>query len=178
LLEVAFDLGGGHEDVIKIYTEENIEELVDAFCAKHNINDICKPKIIEQIKTKLSDPSMQSIRLKKCSENYSSSANITEENEESKNILFEGNSEYEVNSSDEDLSNEKESKDKLLPEDFNKEYIPQRLTKSKPIIENKAMIERLIKYGTKKRLKQNKLRTESYYINTSQCTFTPSINKK
>jgi hypothetical protein len=169
-LEVAFDLGGGHEEVIKIYTEDNIEGLVDVFCTKHNISNIYKPRIIEQIKTKLSDPSMQSIRLKKCSADYSSSANITEENEESKEVLFGDDSKYEENNLAEDFDDEAESKGKLLPEDFNKDFTPQRVTK--PIIETKAMIERLIKYRIKKK------HNDSYNVSTSRRTFTPSINKK
>lgn len=200
LLEVTIDLGKGREGVFKIYSGEDVEEVVDGFCSRYSLGNAVKLKIIEQVRTKLADESMQSIRLKKSPDECSSSANITDENEDVNELSFVYDSKCMANHSEDKASNQEfESNGKQIPEDFTcstkeEKKTPSRNARERPktplpkttelhkkqmaIIETKDMIQRLIKYGAKKRVKKDRLSSKSFYVNASECTFTPSINKK
>ena len=205
LLEVVIDLGEGEgdEDIIKVYSKDKITSLVDSFCKKHNLDETVKPKIVEQIEEKLLDTSMQSIHLRRDNSDYSS-ANITDEENE---ILKKMPHEFDIDDDcqSDKASDDKRLPENFVCGIKGNEYYDETpikkpntiLKKSNTsikeniktikrkssrhfntIIETKEMIDRLLKYGVYKKTKQDKLRNDSFYLNSAQFKFSPSINKK
>ena len=75
-MEVSIDLGRGLTDKIRVYDEDDVDDLVTAFCSKHNISPIVKPRLVEEINTKLTAPysdSMQSPHISSDDSSVSSS---------------------------------------------------------------------------------------------------------
>ena len=75
---MAIELGPGREDIIKVRKGDNINALVDEFCLKHNLKSSLKPKLIEQIRSNLSE--------------QPSSADITDEENNSETVYQGGES--------------------------------------------------------------------------------------
>jgi len=54
-LEVSIDLGKGFSDTIKVFPGNNIENLVNTFCLKHNLVTKVKESLVKHIEEKFTD---------------------------------------------------------------------------------------------------------------------------
>lgn len=62
ILEVSIDLGRGLKDTIKVHDADEIDDLVDAFCAKHNLSAVLRPRLAQQISAELVESCSDSLQ--------------------------------------------------------------------------------------------------------------------